>query len=107
MRGEEAGRFRKLACPSLLRAVCVHGRQFNSREPSGLNKLAIDREMFSGSVDAGFVLVLPFHHGDLEPDCVGASMRGAYARDENSSARLCTKNARGGGGIFVGHYSIC
>ena len=25
--------------------------------------------MFSGSVDAGFVLARPFHHGDLEPDC--------------------------------------
>ena len=25
----------------------------------------LDREMFSGSVDAGFVLALPFHHGDL------------------------------------------
>ena len=32
--------------------------------------------MFSGSVDAGFVLALPFHHGDLEPDCVGVSTRG-------------------------------
>ena len=33
--------------------------------------LAIDREMFSGSVGAGFIVALPFHHGDLEPDCVG------------------------------------
>ena len=32
--------------------------------------------MFSGSVDVGFVPALPFHHGDLEPDCVGASTRG-------------------------------
>ena len=24
---------------------------------------SLDREMFSGSVDAGFVLALPFHHG--------------------------------------------
>ena len=31
--------------------------------------------MFSGSVGAGFVLALPFHHGDLEPDCVGVSTR--------------------------------
>ena len=23
-----------------------------------------------GSVDAGFILALPFHHGDLEPGCV-------------------------------------
>ena len=29
--------------------------------------------MFSGSVDAGFVVALPFYHGDLEPDCVGVS----------------------------------
>ena len=67
----------------------------NSRALSGINKLAIDREMFSGSVDAGFVLALPFHHGDLDPDCVEASTRGAYARDENTSARLCPKNAGG------------
>ena len=32
--------------------------------------------MFSGSVDTGFVLALPFHHGDLEPDGVGVSTRG-------------------------------
>ena len=76
--------------------VHVRGRQFNSRQPSTLNKLAIDQEMFSGSVDACFVLALPFHHGDLEPDCVGvSSMRGAYARDKNTSARLCSKNAGG------------
>ena len=46
-------------------------------------------------MDAGFVLALPFHHGDLEPDCVEVSTRGAYARDKNTSARLCAKNARG------------
>ena len=32
--------------------------------------------MFSGSVDAGFVFALSFHHGDLEPDCVKFSTRG-------------------------------
>ena len=52
--------------------------------------------MFSGSVDAGFALALLFHHGDLEPDCVGVSMRGAYARDKNTSARLRDKCTRGG-----------
>ena len=31
---------------------------------------SLDQEMFSGSVDAGFILALPFDHGDLEPDCV-------------------------------------
>ena len=39
----------------------------NTRQLSSVNKLSIDREMFSGSVDAGFVLTLSFHHGDLEP----------------------------------------
>ena len=59
--------------------VRVHGRQFNSR-------LSIDREMFSGSVDAGFVLALSFHHGDLEPDCVEVS----------------TGEGGGGGGLMRG-----
>ena len=36
---------------------------------------SLDREMLSGSVDAGFVLVLPFYRGDLEPDCVEVSTR--------------------------------
>ena len=36
----------------------------------------LDREMFSSSVDAGFVLALSFHHRDLEPDCVEVLMRG-------------------------------
>ena len=36
-----------------------------------MNTLAIDQKKFSSSVDAGFVLALSFHHGDLEPDCVG------------------------------------
>ena len=78
LRPEEAGRFRKVAgCPSLLQAVRVRGRQFGSRQPSDLNKLAIDREMFSGSVNAGFVLALPFHYGNLNLEfrrgglCVG------------------------------------
>ena len=67
----------------MLQAVRVRGRQFNSRQPSGLNKLAIDREMFSGSVDAGFVLALPLHHGGVEPDSVGVSTEGgAYVRDK-------------------------
>ena len=58
-------------------------------------------------MDAGFVLALPFHHGDLEPDCVEVSMRGggAYARDKNTAARLCAKNAGGGayarGGVYL------
>ena len=47
--------------------------------------------MFSGSVDAGFVLALPIHHRDLEPDCVGVSTR---------EGGLCVR-----GGIFAGHYA--
>ena len=72
---------------------------------SGLSKLAIDREMFTSSVDAGFVLALPFQHGDLEPDCVGVLTKGAYVRDKNTSAKLCAKNAGGayarGGGAYL------
>ena len=37
LRGEEAGRFREVAGVSMLQAVCVRGRQFNSRELSGIN----------------------------------------------------------------------
>ena len=55
----------------------------------------IDREIFSGSVDAGCVLALLFHHRDLEPDCVGVSTRGAYAWDKNTSARLCARLGKG------------
>ena len=36
--------------------------------------------MFGGSVDASFVLALPFYHRDLEPYCVGVSMRGGGER---------------------------
>ena len=60
--------------------------------------------MFSGSVDAGFVLALSFHHRDLEPDCVGASTREAYVWDENTFARLCVENVRGAymqGGAYL------
>ena len=49
--------------------------------------------MFSGSVNAGFVHALPFHHGELEPDYVEFSTGGAYVRGKNISARLCAKNA--------------
>ena len=30
---------------------------------------------------------------------------GAYARDKNTSIRVCAKNA-GGGGVFAGHYGM-
>ena len=65
--------------------------------------------MFSGSVDADFVLVLSFHQRDLEADCVGVSTNGEggfYAQAKNTSARLCAKNAGGayalmGGGAYL------
>jgi len=37
--------------------------------------LAIVGEFLSWSVDAGFVLALPLHHGDLELDSVGVSAK--------------------------------
>ena len=68
-----------------MRAVCVRSRHFNSRQPNGLNK---------------FISVIRLHDK--------SSSGGAYARDKNTSAGLCTKNALGagggGGGLFVGHY---
>ena len=44
--------------------------------------------MFSGSVDAGFIPALPFHHRELEADYVGVLMGwGAYVWDENTFMR--------------------
>ena len=63
LRGEEAGHFREVASVPIIAAVQedrVQGRQFNSGQPSGLNKLAIE---LSSSVDAGFILALPFQGG--------------------------------------------
>ena len=78
----------------MLQAVCVRGRQSNSRQPSGLNKLAIE---LSGSVDAGFVLALPFHHGDLEPDCVEVSTRGGLMRGMKIPLHDFALKMQGGG----------
>ena len=36
---------------------------------------AIVGEFLSWSVDAGFILALPLHHGDLELDSVGVSTK--------------------------------
>ena len=57
-------------------AVCVRGRHFNGRQLSGLNKSI-------------------FRLWDKSSSGVG----GAYARDKNTSAGLCAKNAGGGGGL--------
>ena len=82
----------------MLQGVRVRGRQFNSREPSDINKLASNREMFSSSVDAGFVLALPFHHRDLGPDCVEVSTGWALVRGIKIPPQVSTKNA---GGVYA------
>ena len=52
---------------------------------------SLNRDVFSGSVDAGFVLVLPFHHRDLEPDCVGVLTRegGGWGTSVEREAERC------------------
>ena len=56
-------------------------------------------------MDAGFVLALPFHHGDLEPDCVEVSTGWAFVRGIKIPPQVSTKNAGGvyaqGGGIVA------
>ena len=56
--------------------------------------------MFSGSVDAGFVLALPFHHGDLEPDCrgfdEGGLMCGIKILLQDFALKMQGGSARGG-----------
>jgi len=68
--------------------------------------LAIHGEFLSCSVDTGFILAFPLHHGDLELDSVGVSTKdhvaifgsmaiygwGAYVRDENTYARTLAEN---------------
>ena len=91
--------------------VRVHGRQFNSRQPSGLNKLAIE---LSGSADASFVLALPVHHKNLEPECVGVLTReggeGELMRGIKIHLQDFALKMQGGlcarGGVFAGHYGI-
>ena len=57
--------------------------------------------MCSGSMDAGFVLALPFHYGDLElePDCVGVLMEGGgLMRGIKIPPQDLTLKMQGGGG---------
>ena len=76
-------------------------------------------EFLSWSVDVGFLLVLPLHHGDLELDSVRVSTKsyvaichggwGGYLRDKNTCARTSIENVgRGGlyvkGGVYAGRY---
>ena len=62
-------------------------RDVFSRDYASLNL-----EMFSASVDAGFVFALPFYHGDLEPDCAEVSTRGASPSVEREEER-CSRSA--------------
>ena len=73
-----------------------------------MNKLAIE---LSGSMDADFVLALPFHHRDLEPDCVRVStrrglmaLRGPKIPLQDFALKM--QGGWGGGGVFAGHYGI-
>ena len=70
------------------------------------NMLAIFSEFLSCSVDAGFVLVLPLHHRDLELDSGEVSTKDhvailvawpclGYLRDKNTRARTLTENVGG------------
>ena len=65
----------------MLPTLVVGWRASALRGEEAGHKLAIDREMLGSSVDAGFVLVLPFHHGVLEPDRRSFDEGGLYARD--------------------------
>ena len=70
-----------------MRAVRVRSRHFNGRQPSGLNKINLSDST------AGLV----FFWG-------GGGGGGAYARDKNTSAGLCAKNAGGAyarGGAYL------
>ena len=43
-----------------------------------------------GFTDASFILAFPFHHGDLEPECVVVSMRGG-ASEKREAERCCRR----------------
>ena len=57
-------------------------------------------------MDAGFVLALPFHHGDLQPDSVGVLTRGGEVlmRGIKITLQDFALKMQGGGSIFAGHY---
>ena len=60
------------------------------------NTLAIDRELFSCLVEAGFVIVVPFYHGDFKLNSVGVSTKIRHVCDDrkrlkmDQSAVLCS-----------------
>ena len=70
-----------------------------------MNKLAIE---LSGSMDADFVLALPFPHRHLEPDCVRVSTRRELMalRGPKIPLQDFALKIQGGGGVFAGHYGI-
>jgi len=79
-----------------------------------MDTLVIVGEFLSCSVDTGFVLVFPLHHGDL--DSVGVSTKNhvailvawprlvAYLRDKNTCAITSTENVGVKGGVYAGCY---
>ena len=94
-----------------------------------VDMLAIVGEFLNWSVDAGFILALPFHHSDLDLHSVGLSTKdhvailvawpwlgeggeGGNLRDKKTCARTLTENVGGGGGlyakgdIYAGRYGI-
>jgi len=79
------------------------------------NTLVIDGEFFSCSVEAGFILALPFHHGDLAVWEFWLTIMllvvygWAYVRDKIPVQELWLKmfgRLICEGGVYVGHYSI-
>ena len=68
---------RKYTPPSFATLVQIAGGAYTRDATFSLVIMpSLDQELFSASVNVGFILALPFHHGDLEPDCVEVSMRG-------------------------------
>ena len=65
--------------------------------------------MFNGSADAGLVLALSFHHGDLEPDCVeGSDAGGGGGGGLMRVIKVLPQNfpLKMQGSVFAGHYGI-
>ena len=84
LRGEEAGRFREVACVSIIDVGGPRrGRHFNTRQPSDITNLIsifwLDESSSWGERVWG----------------------GACAWDKNTSARLCAKEQGGEGGLCV------
>ena len=98
LRGEEAGRFCEVTGVSIVDAGGSRVRS-SGRQPSGIGQYK------SQYFDCGMSF--------LRGSGGGGGGGGAYARDKNTSVRVCAENAGGayarggGGGVFAGHYGIC